>query len=1342
MALSGINVGADTAPDLWREVLKPAPSAWTVGSMKGKAPDARSVTGAVPSAVRVDASGLSVVSAVPPTAEFELIVILRGGTGTRARARILAGVTNEAAGVFGPLGLELNWPDEDASLLRWSLPPAWEKPRVSGAYAVRRLPENRLTWPEAVRQKVESDFAALPDAREKWVRVRCVKRQQRFEVYLDDRLLGILEDARLPAGGGLRLELTEGVELQALDLRAVEPEQARFEQVRLDGYANESAIQGAPLAPEALPRGASITVGGVPFRLAQGDGGPDHINVGVSWVRAGNTEGTISGAAHDMARWYGALDLDPARVQMRFRNGGYSRLHLLAAAVDDPAAVPLVSAQFYRPRAGHPVTFEGAVPRFKAAAPDSPDARAVRLADGSTGRLYRVTLNLDPGGLMSLTDSDVLEMELTKQVQIYRDYPDPTFYSQHGGGRPSAARVFAVTLERPAVEVTLEPTRFAHLWTAPEIPEYRLRLVNHAAEPRRAALALRATSLNGAVSTERALTVDLPAGGRTNLTLALPVTSYGHHEASLRIDDGDGPRTYPFSLAWLHPDTRERGNWEEDHGLRFGFWDWSGQHLTATGLPRLVVMHAVGAESSMLTFNAPAYDGEREWLAAHGMKTSFLTKSFLRMIKQRIGVDWDATKPDLMAERIVDTIRRDPASTPSPVNDPVDAMFFGEPGLGPVTAMSLPHFYGDPPYQLTPEERVKLERFTSQFLIGGRAVRKEWPKARLLMPWGLINFIIPFLWEKPEVIALMDGMAVDMAPFERLPEMQVDQVTLHNEMWQTLQEWKKYAGKPWPRLITVEGPCIAPAGPGALSPETEAAHSVRAILALSAYNVTQVLGWPTPFRCGAYWGESHYGNGLCHPLPLGNPYPGLSAYATLTRQLNRMNYVRWLPTGSHSVFCLQFRHYRTGQTTHVMWTLRGTRPVAVSGVPAPAVTVFDSMDNPAPVAAGKEGAEFQVGTLPVYVQGLGTNPVFRLGPPDHGDSRPAATSRRLGNPGDGAWRVDETPDAAYEASHAEYVRRFPIRMTARSVSAPEAQGGRALEVHLPAPAKERFVMPYYSTLFPPAPIEIPGRASHLGLWAQGHSDWGRVVYVLLDAAGERWTSVGKRDAFNCDDTHAWSRFCFDGWRYLRFELPGHAPYDLFRLAGTTWWGSEGGDGIVQLPLKLEKILVERRTHVVYVNELLPADAGDVLLGDLVAEYEKAEDATPAAVELSRIRMPLPEALPALGNPIARIEAEGRNPPTVIRRLALPERGYDGTSCHLFFDAVEGAAGYDVWVATYPDGRGAVRLGKGWKAPGEILAGLSPNTDYYLFVTWTNGSGVGSRPSAPFRVKLQDLMPLK
>ncbi|MBI4025452.1 MAG: hypothetical protein HY360_10765, partial [Verrucomicrobia bacterium] len=401
------------------------------------------------------------------------------------------------------------------------------------------------------------------------------------------------------------------------------------------------------------------------------------------------------------------------------------------------------------------------------------------------------------------------------------------------------------------------------------------------------------------------------------------------------------------------------------------------------------------------------------------------------------------------------------------------------------------------------------------------------------------------------------------------------------------------------------------------------------------------------------------------------------------------------------------------------------------------------MDNEI-VLKEKDGkVTFPINTSPCYVRGMKDGAKMTLGDSDHSDSGPAKESVRLANPAGDSWHVSTERDEDYENSHPEFIKRFPGKMSIQGVNASAEQGGKALAVHLEPQEKERKTMPFYTTLVPPKPITIPGKASHLGLWVRAASDWGRVVYCLRDAKGERWLSVGKKNEWNCDDPNCWSQFNFDGWRYLRFELPANAPYDGYREAGTTWWGYYGqGDGVVDLPLTLEKVLVERRTHVIQLDQLKPANPEDVLLANLRAEYEKPADQSDEAIRLARLRMPHPAATPELENPIQKLLETGGGAPTTITKVAPPEREYDGTRCLVFFEAVSGAKSYDVWVSPYPDGRGAICLAQGWTEPGKLLTGLNANTALYLFVTYTDQNGKISRPSAAKHILLKDDFPFK
>jgi hypothetical protein len=280
-------------------------------------------------------------------------------------------------------------------------------------------------------------------------------------------------------------------------------------------------------------------------------------------------------------------------------------------------------------------------------------------------------------------------------------------------------------------------------------------------------------------------------------------------------------------------------------------------------------------------------------------------------------------------------------------------------------------------------------------------------------------------------------------------------------------------------------------------------------------------------------------------------------------------------------------------------------------------------------------------------------------------------------------------------------------------------------------------MPWYNILTPKKPVVLKGAPAALGLWIKGGSDWGRVIYTLRDSKGERWTSIGTQDQYNCDDVHSWSAFNFDGWRYLRFELPGHTGYDSFRKHGTTWWRSDGGDGIVDLPLTLENIIVEQRSHILYVNDVQPTASNRVDLGKLYVEYADPADATAEVVRVSKLRMPLPTGLAALPNPIAEMQRDGKLPATALTKLVPPLQQNDGTKVHVHFQPAAAAKTYFVWASAHAGGRGAVNLTPGGLKSGDLVYGVRPALKLYFWVTYQDAKGQLSKPSAVASATLVD-----
>ena len=1224
------------------------------------------------------------------------------------------------------------------------------KAYIRTTYSLAGLETSKEGWPDDYRRRVERVYSGLPTVTEKWFTLRIVSLKDRVRAFVDDRLFGEWLVAGGTARGKMAIDLAGAMLLISVRTGAYDAD-SPYVTVGLDGYVNAGEIDGSRLVRDGVIGSLDpVQVAGVPFVLPEPDAaGNDHIDVGESWCKYGTLVGGYLTTNRGVfgGRWRSALTVNPTRIQVALPKEAYGKLHVLAVADEEPDCVPKFTAQFYAPSSGFPVSAEATVPFLSTKASEA-KRLPIQLADGKKGALYLVTIELEVDRLAELCQLEtvsnttrdtngrtMLGLELTKVVQPFRAYPDPISYGMHGAGLPSAVHVYAMTLEKPRIEVDLQPDTLAHTWVAPETPRYTAKLTNNTNASRKVSLILRTESYGGGESTESSKQIVVAAKGTATASFSLKLERYGSHQATLEAVDGDQTWTAKRDLAYLHTDTRTRGGWQRGQGALFGYWGYGAGHYGAPGAQELLIMAKAGCETrAMGNFSQsaeaaaigkkyrmktlPAFDGYDKW-SFSGFASDL-----------RAGMDPCAAE----AKQLNELKRLKLPATE--LDDSVYLGFFAEPQVGPITHGNLPSYWGEPEHVLSGSEQRQLELLKEAFLRGRKMSLREWPELKMMFPWGDPLFVPPFLREDKELAELIDGQGIDEPLFERLPEMQIGQAAGHRK-WQLRQEWKKVGKEP--EYIFVEGNFV-PAIPGGVTETQQADYIVRTHLHFLAYNMYNLPAGITGVSSADYYGEEHYGGGYpVGRLPHLCPRPAYSAYATLTRHLNRKNFIKYVPTGSETVFCLQFKHYQSDELTHVLWTVRGERPVTLSAPADSEVEVYDQMDNRVAWEAKRGRGTITVGLAPCFVEGLSAAPRIALGEPEHSDSQPGKRTKIITNFGDGKWTLKAMADKTYEHNHPHQMARFLGRMSATAVDAPQAMGGKALAIHLKKQKKERITMPWYTALLPDEPIVIDGKASHLGIWVRANSDWGRVIYSLRDAKGERWASIGSTGAWNCDDTHGVSSFNFDGWRYLRFEMPANAPYDSYRENGSTWWGHfEGGDGIVDLPLRLEKVIVERRTHVMYVNEPVKANPADVLLGDLMAEYASEADQGDEAIRLSWLRMPVPADTTVVENPIEKMALRGMGAATRVTGIDLPMHGPDGTKCHVNFRLVEGATSYDIWAGPHAEGRGAKLLAGGLTASGPLVHGFLPEVDFYLFVVYKDREGKASKPSAPFKIRLQDM----
>jgi len=1275
---------------------------------------------------------------------YALLYLAKGDTNSPAFYLNLSGAKAAQrvdCSAYRVVGGKQNLPLNDIAALSEKLD--WQSPAQNYfGYSLRAYNQIQPGWPEDFRVRVEHDMASLPGLDNKWLDVRIELRKGQIRYWVDDHLVSQANDPAIKPEGTTEVRLGPGVQLASYRVSKLGEPVKDFVPIRLAGYANaREFFAGKPIQWSAMPPTDEIVkVDGVPFVFGGVNSeGNDHIDVGRSLYRQGNLEGYYPSS--DVS-WAGSSFRDPARIQLRIPNAQYDSLYLIAASDDGSDSVPIVTALFFRPTAGFAEFFAGKVPLATAKSTEAKPLSTL-LSNGARVNLWLVRIPIDPARLTAFSDLDIVEVELTKQVVQYRSYPDPFIYGWHQAGRPSAVHVYAATLGEVPVGFDWQPDKFGHVWQSPDVPGYTATITNHTATVQTGTITVASKSYDGTDVAKQEKPITVAANAAVKVQFPVPVKLSGYHDITATLEIGGKKWTEKRSFVRLAPDTRAP-RWSEGKGALFGYWSYHGAHYTPKAEHHVRLMTMAGARTS-IAFPMGGSNAliQTHWTRAPAGAWEVGAQPWAKEDP------YDPAKYEEYKKAVIKAYTESREAVPEAFR-PDHVYFFPEPHISSrLTEGNYPPYWGEKDYEYTKEEKERLRMFFVTAKCAAEAVRSQWPDLKVLIPWGDALFS-PRLLQAGFPKNLIDGSGIDTPGFERLPEQQLHHISVHR-LYMLRQEYEK-ADVPNPRFYYCEG-IFVPTEVGACSWREQMDIYHRWALISMAYGIKRFYSGWFGWDCGSYYGSEHYGGcGIQRRIPYCDPKPAYAAYATMTDKLNEANFDGWLKTGSLTTYCLRFQGPKGN--IYALWTIRGKRPVTLTLTADADVNVTDSMNNTMSVKS--QSKKVMVATDPSVIYVTGAEVVSaEVGEPDHSDSWNAAvpggkiaqpTASAGGVPlqrtliadlGDGSWKYTSQRDPIYENNHFDKMR-YPGKFF--SAIARDQTHGSVLYSRLERQEKEHALMPWYNTLTLAKPIPLKGAPSHLGLWVKGASDWGRVIYCLRDAKGERWVSIGTKDQYNCDDVHSWSSFNFDGWRYLRFELPGHIGYDDFRKHGTTWWRSYNdgnADNIVDLPLTLEKIIVEQRTHILHVNDIQPVASDTVCFGKLYAEYASPEDATDAAVKLSRLRMPLPKGVADLPNPIVELEKTGIGAPTEITKLEKPLEHNDGTRVFVHFKELPDAKTHHIWCSTHEDGRGAVNMVPAGAKTGQQLYWLRPGIKLHFWVTYLDAKGQTSKPSKAATTMLVD-----
>lgn len=924
------------------------------------------------------------------------------------------------------------------------------------------------------------------------------------------------------------------------------------------------------------PAGKSeIRVGAVPFQLLGGT--KDHMSLRHAqwneWKK-------------DPSSYYEGYDTgptvvgDPTMPMLRVPVAGYAAVHLLAAADDDENLSNIVTLRCGRYGGSGQVLrsdFFASVPR-KA---DVAKQKGRGVVQTPAGPLFAVRIPLTESFAQDL--SDVLEIEITKEVRLARRQPDPARFRTRPLGLPSGVRIAAITLEKAPLQFRVGSAESGHAFVKPQKPEFQVKLDNISSASQGYKLTAEAVHLDGTKTKAAEESGTVQAGKSAEVSLPLPDAALGYHDVTVTLRDIAGRPVLErkTSFAVLPPDTRKHRATSP-----FGTWDFNGGHFTSNNPEQTGPLYVkLGMRYAMM--NDPAARAKYGLTVGNEPRAQSSDKAYR---------DFQEKNPD----------------------SPHVALVFHEDAISGPHIMRVPDLFTDrPPYKLNPTEEKRFQTMWDQAIAGAKAVRAFDPKSHLRFGNGTLPTKEEFYRHKFPA-ELFDSGGNEAGVFGRPPEAQPPDCVANNAtIWMDRQMLDAYGYKDKPVSQCYE--VIYPAtNPGNLDERTQADYFVRHALHSLAWGIKEIRPGCISDVGNSYYFSNWGATGFCRRYPELSVKPAFVSFATLTRVLDGAKFVKVLPTGSESVYAMEF-DLPDGRKAYPMWTLRGTRQVSVAAQGGQWMIVNDQGVE-TPLVRKNMGGEVQLSPSVVYAIGTGSLKVV--------ESRaPVYTEKPTGKPAVLAalkdladWKVEEGRNPELEFYNFLTPRRKGD-FAFEPVASFEGKSG-AIKVAAKPISTGKATMPMYAVLAHKDGIPVPGTPTEVGAWVNGNSGWGRLIFELTDASGQRWISLGAQQRgdsqwmtdmvpkdllekmpapgvsdWNTEDVFGTSRINFDGWRYVAFPLPGNYPGEKYGWPANSQWRSDK-DGVVHYPLTFRKLIVELPEKVLKVKDFEPPKQPEIYLREL------------------------------------------------------------------------------------------------------------------------------------------------
>jgi hypothetical protein len=1011
-------------------------------------------------------------------------------------------------------------------------------------------------------------------------------RRESIEMWLDGRFL-----RQVPVeiiGESYRVEVAGGASIVAMEASS-DPETKRF--LPLDLVANHHRGE---VKLSALQFDGTLDNISLPLKVVSTD---RQIDVGLArWLRQPLDSSSLYDPYYRRSTW----DNLPESILLRLPMRQYHTAHVLCAV--DPKESPAMAVRIgrYRRRwngsgASQADTMVRIDPRDPAGIRSIEMVGTVKLDSQGAARdvpVYWVEIPLRTGQLADylqwtgLHDGsedwgeplDWLTLEFTRTLHDRVNINSGIFETKPLGPK-SGIHILGVTLEKCPVEILVSSPEPGYSFYRHENPSLEIHTGNSGATAMSVDMSVDLTDIDGVVQ-RISRSFEIPVG--ENVTpFALEFLDFGWWKAEFVFRETDGRVLWrqPLTLALLPPDTRRAGP-----DSPFGIWWFVGSHYTEPCANRVLpIIRKLGFRHVKPPSSSPQND-ERgitpDSFARYGITPSMC--SYFR--------------GDDTAEEVQAFFAKWPETQ--------YAMIFHEnrlEGLEPGVPYELS---GADPVSVVGKHRqpsgeeMSVDQLKDLAKKVASAIRAANPDVKIILGNGTTPFNT--FWIRERLSAdLWDCVGAEMAvqlfhPEEQPTGWNVQSLWLMNEM-------KRRYGME--NLVTTH--CYEvdyrSTAPGALTLKRQAAWYARDVLHALAYRLPTIsVGLVAD--CNSSYFFSRWGAaGVCFRSPSHQPKPSFVSLATLTRMLDRAEYVRWLDLGSTGAYCLEFRqddHY-----VYVIWSGRGRRDLTMSCDGADLQGV-DSMGRSLKLEQVGSLVQVEINELPSYVVSPEALKSGRIGKPIHDDPTivDPVTIDSMSN--SRTWRIASEGDAAFEnyCGYKPMVQgdmrvgrgaESSLRITlSSSVSAPDLAGR-------------------YAVLEPVGgPIDIDNQPESLGVWVKGNSNWGRVYFQFEDANGRRWTSNGWRGSsapggWDLSDWENEMAINHDGWRLISVKLPSLYPAGYYSPDYRNWrcFGESSKEYTPTYPIRFTRLYIVMREKLVYVTDMVPAKSDAIELKNLCAGHK-------------------------------------------------------------------------------------------------------------------------------------------